>query len=104
MSHTNSRYRSEEIAPRDNLNESYPTREQAQDSPQPKTDLLGKIEIGEKVPEGIENKLNAIHMKYSSVFDGDLREGYNGNSGNFDVNFNFKAGIPPTPHQHSVPR
>ena len=81
----------------DNPNKIHTTKEQAQASAQLKTDLLGKIEIGENVPEGIKNKLNAIHIKYGSVFDGDLKDGYNGFSGNFDVNFNFKGGIPPTP-------
>ena len=56
------------------------------------------------MPDNIRNKLNATHIKHSAVFDGDLKDGYNGNSGNFDVNSNFRGGIPPTPHQHSVPR
>ena len=42
-------------------------------------------------------------MKHKNVFNGDLSGGYNGASGNFDVNFNFKGGIPPTPNYDSVP-
>ena len=56
-------------------NPSHPTEEQAQASARLKTDLLGKIEIGENVPEEIKNKLKAIHIKYGSVFDGGLKDG-----------------------------
>ena len=46
----------------DSLNEIHSTKESAQTSPQLKKELLGKIDIGENVPEGIKNKLNAIHI------------------------------------------
>ena len=67
-------------------------------------DLLTKIEVGNDVPANIKHRLNAIHVAHESVFDGNLKNGYNGYSGNFDVDFNFKGGIPPTPNYHSVPR
>ena len=66
---------------------------------QNKTDVLKLITIGSKVPKNIKEKLNSIHVKKSQVFDGDLSEGYNGASGNFDVDFNFKGGIPPAPRE-----
>ena len=59
----------------DKLATIHSTEDQNQASPQLKTDLLGKIEIGENVPEEIKNKLNAIHIKYGSVFDGGLKDG-----------------------------
>ena len=68
-----------------------------------KNDVLKTIEIGSKVPKHIQEKLNSIHVKNSRVFDGDLSEGYNGASGNFDVDFNFKGGIPPAPNYDSSP-
>ena len=57
----------------------------------------------EGVPKNVQEKLNAIHAKHRHVFNGDLSGGYNGRSGNFDVDFNFKGGIPPTPNYDSVP-
>ena len=65
-------------------------------------DIL-KINIGSKVPKHIKEKLNSIHVNYKHVFNGDLSGGYNGASGNFDVNFNFKGGIPPAPNYDSCP-
>ena len=70
---------------------------------QNKTDVLKLITIGSKVPKNIKEKLNSIHVKNSQVFDGDLSEGYNGASGNFDVDFNFKGGIPPAPNYDTSP-
>ena len=48
-------------------------------------------------------RLFDIHRQYSSVFDGDLSEGYNGFSGNYEVDFNFRNGIPPPIHLGYVP-
>ena len=66
-------------------------------------DILKVITIGSHVPKSIKEKLNAIHAHNKLVFDGDLRGGYNGAAGNFDVNFNFKGGIPPSPNYDSSP-
>ena len=62
-----------------------------------------KILIGDKVPRHIREKLDIIHREHKQVFNGDLSGGYNGHSGNHDVNFNFKGGIPPTPNYDSQP-
>ena len=61
------------------------------------------IHIGPDVPRHIEQKLNSIHEYHKQVFNGDLTGGYNGVSGNFDVDFNFKGGIPPAPNYDSSP-
>ena len=61
------------------------------------------IVIGENVPKPICEKLISIHVAHENVFDGDLTGGYNGYSGNFDVDFHFKAGIPPTPNYDNTP-
>ena len=61
------------------------------------------IVIGEKVPKSVREKLISIHVAHENVFDGDLTEGYNGYSGNFDVDFHFKGGIPPTPNYDNTP-
>ena len=58
---------------------------------------ISNIEIGAKVPKNIKEKLVSLHNKYSKVFDGDISEGYNGNSGDHDVDFNFINNIPPNP-------
>ena len=67
------------------------------------TDLLSKIEVGDKVPQGIKQRLNKINIHHKAVFDGDLTEGYNGWSGNFDVDFEFGNNLPPPSHKGSVP-
>jgi hypothetical protein len=64
---------------------------------------ISKVEIGTEVPKEIRQKLMQIHEANKVVFDGDLSGGYNGASGNFDVNFNFRGGVPPPPHYHSSP-
>ena len=61
------------------------------------------INVESSVPKPIREKLFEIHEKHKNVFNGDLSGGYNGASGNFDVNFHFKGGIPPTPNYDSVP-
>ena len=66
-------------------------------------DLLGKIDIGTKVPKNIINKLNSIHVAHEDVFNGDLSKGYNGASGNFDVTFTFNNDLPPPPHKGNFP-
>ena len=67
------------------------------------TDLLSKVEIGTKVPKGIQERLNKIHVAHKHVFDGDLTLGYNGASGDFDVDFEFINDLPPPPHKGSSP-
>ena len=44
------------------------------------------IGIGNDVPKHIKEKLRSIHQKHEHVFNGDLTGGYNGYTGNFDVN------------------
>ena len=65
--------------------------------------LTKSICIGSNVPKHLTEKLHSIHVKHENVFDGDLSGGYNGVSGNFDVNFNFKGNIPPVPNYDSAP-
>ena len=69
----------------------------------PIEDTTSLIEIGEEVPKDIKQKLMEIHSRFQHVFDGDLTGGYNGTCGNFDVNFNFRGAVPPTPNYYSVP-
>ena len=64
---------------------------------------MSKIEVGESVPKGIEDRLNKDHVHHKAVFNGDLRLGYNGNSGYFDVDFDFINDLPPPPHKGSTP-
>ena len=81
-----------------------PSKNQDQLAPfQPNEDGFKQIHIGEKVPKHIKEKLMAIHKSHAKVFDGDLRQGYNGYSGNFEVDFNFINDIPPPIHYGSVP-
>ena len=65
--------------------------------------LLSQIEIGDKVPKGIKDRLNSIHSHHKQVFDGNLSLGYNRESGNFDVDFDFNNDMPPPPHKGSSP-
>ena len=65
--------------------------------------LLKSIDIGENVSENVKRKLFNIHSKYIKVFDGDLREGYNGLSGDHTVDFNFKNDVKPPVHFGCVP-
>ena len=64
---------------------------------------LNKIEIGDSVPKKIRERLNSIHQYHEKVFDGDISEGYNGYSGDFQVNFNFLNDIPPPISYGCVP-
>ena len=64
---------------------------------------LHLIEIGSQVPKEIKEKLKSIHMANKDVFDDDLSYGYNGESGDFEVNFNFTGGIPPKPNYYNAP-
>ena len=74
---------------------------------EPKSDLAQKqfklIEIGPEVPKAARERLNAIHSHHRAVFDKNLSEGYNGASGNFDVDFCWLNNKPPSPHLGSVP-
>ena len=49
------------------------------------------------------NKLFAIHKQYAQVFNDDLSESYNGHSGDHDVDWEFKGGIPPPVTKQHVP-
>ena len=66
-------------------------------------DLHSLIEIGKDVDQSIKSRLQSIHAHHHRVFNGDLRLGYNGASGDHTVNFDFNNGIPPAPHKGSVP-
>ena len=66
-------------------------------------DFLKKININKNLSKSKMARLFDIHRQYSSVFDGDLSEGYNGFSGNYEVDFNFRNGIPPPIHLGCVP-
>ena len=62
---------------------------------------VNKIEIG--VPKKLIEKLTAIHKEHSEVFDGDISSGYNGYSGDHEVDFNFNNNLPPPVHHGCVP-
>ena len=66
-------------------------------------DIKSLISIGSTAPKAVIENLNSIHVKHQNVFNGDLTGGYNGAAGNYDVNFHFKGGIPPTPNYDSSP-
>ena len=66
-------------------------------------EYLKKININNKLSKSRTTKLFDIHRTYSSVFDSDLSQGYNGFSGNYDVDFNFTNDIPPPIHLGCVP-
>ena len=70
------------------------------ETPLDNTDL---IEVGSTVPKKIKEALTKIHKFHHKVFNGDLKEGYNSYSGNFDVDFNFLNDIPPPIHYGCVP-
>ena len=74
-----------------------------QQSSIPAQNILSKIEIGDSVPQGIRQRLDAIHATHKIVFDGDLTGGYNGESGDFDVNFDFNNDMPPPAHKGTTP-
>ena len=40
------------------------------------------------------DRLNTIHMHHRTIFDGDMSEGYNGLSGDYDVDFDFVRRFP----------
>ena len=65
--------------------------------------ILSNIEVGDKVPQGIKHRLNQVHTHHAAVFDGDLTAGYNGHSGDFDVDFDFNNNLPPPSHKGSTP-
>ena len=65
------------------------------------TDILSKIEIGDEVPLGIRQRLNSVNLHHKAVFNGDVSAGYNGYSGDFDVDFDFTNNLPP-PHTRAV--
>ena len=66
-------------------------------------DILNSIEISSNLPEKLKQKLFSIHSEHISVFNGDLRQGYNGFSGDHTVDFHFKNNIPPPVHYGCVP-
>ena len=61
----------------------------------PDIENINSIAIEETLPKSIKETLQKIHVKHAKVFDGDLRLGYNGFSGNVDVNFHFLNDVPP---------
>jgi hypothetical protein len=68
-----------------------------------KVSILSQIEIGDKVPDGVKQRLDKIHTSHTAVFDGDMTAGYNGESGDFDVDFDFNNDLPPPSHRGSMP-
>ena len=62
-----------------------------------------KIQIGPDVPQKLKEKLISIHKAHAEVFDGDISQGYNGQSGDHLVDFNFINNIPPPVHHGCVP-
>ena len=64
---------------------------------------IGKIEIGKQVPKKIKERLHKVHSYHAGVFDGKLSGGYNGQSGDYDVSFEWINGVPPPPHRGTVP-
>ena len=73
------------------------------ESKQGRDGILTSIHIRDDLPTKLKNKLFSIHSDHLKTFNGDLRNGYNGLSGDHTVNFNFKNGIPPPIHFGCVP-
>ena len=71
--------------------------------PDPNLDPILKIDIGAEVPKKLKEKLMSIHRSHSSIFDSDISLGYNGQSGDHDVDFHFSGDIPPPVHHGCVP-
>ena len=69
----------------------------------PATDPIFKIDIGSGVPKKLKEKLISIHKSHSSIFYSDISKGYNGVSGDHDVDFHFVGDIPPPVHHGCVP-
>ena len=67
------------------------------------SDKIKDIYIDDSLTKKQIEKLNAIHNKYKDVFNGDLREGYNGNSGNYEVDFNWIQNTRPPVNNTKVP-
>ena len=65
--------------------------------------LHSLIEIGDNIPKHLRQKLITIHAEHKLVFDGDISAGYNGHSGNHDVDFDFNNNLPPSPHKGKIP-
>ena len=81
-----------------------PPEESSNDKLVPQKDTnLDEIIVGSNVPTKIKELLKSIHSKHILVFDGDLRKGYNGYSGDFNVKFNFLNDVPPPIHYGCVP-
>ena len=74
-----------------------------QQSSIPPQDILSKIDVGDHVPQGIRQRLDALHATHKIVFDGDMTGGYNGESGDFDVDFDFNNDLPPPSHKGTTP-
>ena len=66
-------------------------------------EILNKIVIEDNLPANIRQKLFSVHSKHISVFDSDLRMGYNGSSGDYDVDFHLKNDVRPPVHFGCVP-
>ena len=62
-----------------------------------------KIDIGPEVPQKLKQRLHSIHRAHSQVFNNDISSGYNGQSGDHDVDFNFVGNVPPPVHHGCVP-
>ena len=63
---------------------------------------LNKIQIGEVSMRHRQELLN-LHENFSEVFDDNLSAGYNGKSGNYDVDFHWIGEAPPYLEQGMVP-
>ena len=64
---------------------------------------LHLIEVGSAVSQEVRQQLKVVHEQHKAVFDGNLDGGYNGASGDFQVDFDWINGIPPPPHKGAVP-
>ena len=66
-------------------------------------DVTKDVRIDPSLTKKQKEKLISIHKKFGNVFDGDLREGYNGHSGFFDVDFNWIQNTRPPVNNTKAP-
>ena len=72
----------------DMSDDDYKCHIEALEAPQ-QFDPIKDILIDKSLTKKQIERLNSLHMKFKDVFNGDLREGYNGRSGNYEVDFNW---------------
>ena len=61
------------------------------------------ISFGSQVPHKIKSRLISLHNKHSVVFNDDLNEGYNDQSGDAVADWDWVNDVPTPPHKGTIP-